>query len=992
MKEKLRRVLLAVLCMLICIAVLGAAQAEEGTGPVIYLNGEPVTEAVLNMSESDQLQFTSNEEVTWKSSKSYRGSIDQTGLLTAKSASTITISATNAKGQKATCEVRMARLVTSLTITGSTEVAGGKRVNLKASVSPSNASNKKVTWSSSDTSVATVNTSGRVTAKKIEEEKSVVITATAADGSGVVAAHTITVKPSAESVSIVSGENAVKEVFIDITSNPTVQLGAKVFPAGASQNVTWKTSSSRTVSVTSEGLLTGLKTGSATITATAADGTGKKTTVKVRVVRMATGIKITGTTSVLAGKRVTLSASVEPSNATEKKVTWSSSDPSVATVDSRGRVTAQKVTGLKSVVITATAKDGSGVAAQHTINVTPAISKMQVTADESVVSGTLVIDLTTSPTVDLGMYIEPADACQDVKWTSSSTRRATVDENGVVSAKQTGTVKITATAQDGSNKKATVTISIIRAVKSITVTGDTALAAGKKGKLSASVEPSNATNKGVTWESSNTAVLTVDSRGRITAKQSDAVQQVTVYAKAKDGSGVVGSTVVTVTPRATSVTILKDGAKAEKIGIDLSGERQVQLSAVVGPEAAHQGVKWSTSNKRRATVDENGVVTGVSDGSATITATATDGTGVKAKIEVTVGTTVKQVIITGPATIASGDTVRLTASVQPSNATEKDVIWSSADPELLSVDKKGRVTAYPVEEQTQVMIYATAADGAGAVGEYLVTIPPVATSISIQRLDAPMTTATIVMDEDRAKLRLGATIEPALASQKVRWSTSRSSVAQVDENGVVTTRGSGQVTITATATDGSGVSASVRLAVGETNSMPYYLEIDYANQVVRVYERGADHSYTNLVKRMICSTRLVDDERDYGLFTINSNRMVWMLSEANTYAMYATRLWGTILFHSVVYPTKDMGNLNAVEYEKLGQPASLGCIRLLTADAKWIHDNVPQGCYVRAMRGVRDINEYGSVSAPPLTGSGWDPTNPDPRNPDYDPTYTSDVK
>jgi len=363
MKKEMLMRLAALVCALICIAVLGAAQAEEGTGPVIYLNGEPVTEAVLNMSESDQLQFTSNEEVTWKSSKSYRGSIDQTGLLTAKSASTITISATNAKGQKATCEVRMARLVTSLTITGSTEVAGGKRVNLKASVSPSNASNKKVTWSSSDTSVATVNTSGRVTAKKIEEEKSVVITATAADG------------------------------------------------------------------------------------------TGKKTTVKVRVVRMATGIKITGTTSVLAGKRVTLSASVEPSNATEKKVTWSSSDPSVATVDSRGRVTAQKVTGLKSVVITATAKDGSGVAAQHTINVTPAISKMQVTADESVVSGTLVIDLTTSPTVDLGMYIEPADACQDVKWTSSSTRRATVDENGVVSAKQTGTVKITATAQDGSIRR-----------------------------------------------------------------------------------------------------------------------------------------------------------------------------------------------------------------------------------------------------------------------------------------------------------------------------------------------------------------------------------------------------------------------------------------------------------------------------------------------------------------------------------------------------------
>ena len=986
----IKGLIMLLLALSLTVGIALAEETEEAAAPVIYVNGEAVEEVVLNMSVSEQLQFTSDQAVTWKSSKSYRGSIDENGLLTAKSASTIIISATNADGKKTTCEVKMTRLVTGITVTGSTEIAGGKRANLKATVSPGNAANKKVTWSSSDESVATVNSSGRVTAKKIDEVKTVVITATARDGSGVYAEYTVTVKPSAERVSIVKGDEAVKEAFIDITTNPTLQLGALVYPEAASQNVTWKTSNRRTATVTEEGLVTGLKTGTVTITATAADGTGKKTTVKVRVVRMATGLEITGTTSVLAGKRVTLKAAISPSNATDKSVTWTSSDPAIATVDKRGRVTAKKVDGLKSVVITASANDGSGIAAQHTIYVTPAISKMQVTANEEIVSGKVVIDVTENPTIDLGMYIEPADACQDVTWKSSSTRYATVDENGVVTAKRTGTVKITATAADGSGKKVTVTVSIIRAVKSITVTGDTALAGGRSGKLSASVEPGNATNKSVTWESSDPSVVTVDKRGRISAKQSDTVKQATVYAKAADGSGVVGSAVVTVTPRATSVTIMKDGAAIESLGIDISGERQVQLSAVVGPEAAHQGVTWTTSNRRRATVDENGVVTGVSDGSATITATAKDGTGVRARITVNVGTTVKQVIISGAQEVVCGGKIRLTAAVFPANATKKGVTWSSSNPAAASVDKYGNVTGHAVYEATPVTIYAAAADGAGAVGEYTVTVPPAAMSISIVRTDAPMA-GTIILDDDGATARLGVSVEPAAASQAVKWTTSNSSVARVDANGVVTARRAGQATITAHALDGSGVTASVRIGVGETSTMPYYIEVDYANQVVRVYDRGVDGTYTHLIKRMICSTRRTDDPRDYGLFSVSESRMDWMLSVADSYAMYGTRFWGVVLFHSVTYSSKNMDSLMAAEYEKLGTPASLGCIRLLTADAKWIYENVPKGCFVLATRGVRDVNEYGAVSAPALKSGRWDPTNPDPNNPDFDPTYTSDV-
>ena len=116
--------------------------------------------------------------------------------------------------------------------------------------------------------------------------------------------------------------------------------------------------------------------------------------------------------------------------------------------------------------------------------------------------------------------------------------------------------------------------------------------------------------------------------------------------------------------------------------------------------------------------------------------------------------------------------------------------------------------------------------------------------------------------------------------------------------------------------------------------------------------------------------------------------MVWM----DGVAIYATRIKSCYLFHSVIYEAKSMGALDSSAYMKLGSRASGGCIRLLAGDAKWIYDNVPAGCYVNIMTGVRDVKEYGAVTLPPLKSGKWDPTNPHPDNPDFDPTYTSDVK
>lgn len=975
-----------ILCLLACF-VLVPACALADQAPVIFLNGEPVETVVLNLSLGNQLQFTSDQPVRWKSSKPYRAEIDENGLLTAESASELIISATAANGEKTTCEVIMTRLATGIVITGPDEVAADERITLKAKIQPSNASEDKVVWSSSDEDAATVDSSGRVRAKDVEGTKSVVITAAAKDGSGVFAQHTVTIRPAAKRVELMADGQPAEELCLDVGARPTAQLSAAVYPAEASQQVAWKSSNSSRVKVDENGVITALKTGTATITATAQDGTGRKASIKVRVVRMVSGIEIIGSDSVLSGRSIELEAKISPSDATEDEVIWESSDPSVLTVNKYGDVKAQKVDGLHTAVIYAKAKDGSGVVAQHTVTVTPRIDGMKIAVGGQPVGERMYLDLASGP-IDLDALIEPAEACQNVKWKSSSAKRAVIDENGVLTPKGTGTVMITASAQDGSSVKATVRVTVIRAVASIRVTGDTVLAGGERGELEAIVEPQNASEDEVTWVSSDPDILSVNKYGDIRAEEVAAAQQVTVYAKAKDGSGVVGSTVVTVMPRASSVTIFSGEQPVETVGIDLEGNRQLQLTAKVGPEGALQKVKWTTSDKKRAAVDANGLVTGLKKGKVTITATAADGSGVKAKVTVYVGVMVKQIVISGPAQVSSGRKIELDARVLPSNASEDEVVWASSNEAAAKVSKRGVVTGGNVEVPTQAVITATATDGSGVKAEYTVTVLPVVRSISIARTDANMA-GSLILNEGNGTAQLSAAVYPAAATQKVRWRSSNENIVTVDANGRVTAHESGRTTIVAEATDGSGVDAVLWVGVGNLSEIPYYFEVDRTNQVVRVYERGADRTYSKLIKRMICSSgRSSFPGLDSGLYSMHGGRMIWM----DGVAIYATRIKGSYLFHSVIYHEHNMGALDAEAYNKLGSKASGGCIRLLAGDAKWIYDNAPRGCFVSMMEPARDIREYGAVSKPPLVSGNWDPTNPSPKNPDFDPTYTSDVK
>lgn len=172
------------------------------------------------------------------------------------------------------------------------------------------------------------------------------------------------------------------------------------------------------------------------------------------------------------------------------------------------------------------------------------------------------------------------------------------------------------------------------------------------------------------------------------------------------------------------------------------------------------------------------------------------------------------------------------------------------------------------------------------------------------------------------------------------------------------------------------------------NASTYYIKINRQQNCVTVYERDKDGKYTVPVKAMVCSTG-ANKATPLGTFRIGG-KYRWHELDGPVYGQYCSRITGHVLFHSVYYSTTDPSTLNYNAYNKLGSAVSHGCVRLCVADAKWIYDNCPSGTVVE----IYDSSNPGPLGKPaPIridTSSrfrGWDPTDPDVRNP-----WPKDVK
>ena len=458
----------------------------------------------------------------------------------------------------------------------------GNTYTLTAQVLPENTTDV-LSWENSNPKIVELSQNGELKAIK---QGQAIITAKAGTKTAVCL---VTVGAVAESV-------ALDKTEMTIARGETVQLSATVTPADVAEPVTW-TSSNEEVASVSDGRVTGVNAGKATITAAIGD---KSASCDVTVLIPSEGVTISKTELYLKkGEWEQLTATVTPEDATDK-LEWSSSNDAVAPVTPEGRVTA--VGGGEAVI---TAKAGN-MSATCKVRVSVPVTSVSVKPE----SATLYVG---GESLALQATVLPEDAdIKEVVWESGNTAVATVDANGKVSPVAEGTAVITAAAK-GTDKSASCTVTVTyKDVESVTVSPSTmSLYIGEKGSLTATVQPEYAKDKTVTWASADESIATVSQNGQVTAVAIGAVE-ITATAGQKTGK----CTVNVISRLVTSVTL-------DKSSLSMTLFTNEKLTATVTPNNAEDGnVEWTSSDPEVASVDENGNVSSLKPGTTVITAKA----------------------------------------------------------------------------------------------------------------------------------------------------------------------------------------------------------------------------------------------------------------------------------------------------------------------------------------------------------------------------------
>ena len=463
-----------------------------------------------------------DKTVTWSSSNTSIATVSSSGVVTAKAEGSAVITAKTSNGKTATCAIKVISNTTAptgVTLNASSKTLYvGNKFALAANVQPTNATSREVTWTSSNSNIASVAADGTVTAKAAG---SATITAKTTNGKTATCSFTVKALTAANypdtqipTFTSVTGINPTSSGKMDNSNKMAYvyNLDMNAFTNYISYLTTsagWKITGEKTDDYFSYWLT--LTKGTTTVDLVAIFDFNL-----INVQFASSGVPVTSITldttwkALSVGKTLTLNATVLPANATNKTVTWTSSDTSIATVSTNGVVTAKKE---GSAVITA--KTSNGLTAKCSVKVTAAtVNPTSITLD------TTWKALSVGSSFTLNATVAPSNATnKTVTWTSSNTSIATVSSTGVVTAKAEGSVQITAKTSNGLTAKCSVKVTAPADVPVTAITIWVPVVVGSTLSLTASLTPTNATNKAVTWTSSNTSVATVSSNGVVTAKK-----------------------------------------------------------------------------------------------------------------------------------------------------------------------------------------------------------------------------------------------------------------------------------------------------------------------------------------------------------------------------------------------------------------------------------------------------------------------------------------
>ena len=626
---------------------------------------------------------------------------------------------------------------------------------LIATISPANATNKQLIWRSDNETVATVNGSGIITAHAAGYAT---ISATTVDG-GFSANCKICVD-TPRSVEITSGSPILYEgehAICTINITPS---------SAADKSVTWSSSDETVARVSSDGVITAKKAGTAKMTVKTNVGACTDTcTVTVRAHVESVSLDKSGI-ELLPGSSTLLIASVLPERATYKTVIWSSDHTDIATVDNSGLVRAQSA---GKTTITVTTQDGSftdtcEVTVTDIVPMTISVSKTDVTAYGGS-DGTIIL---TASGGDSGSYQYSIDggsswqnsgyfsglragtysaAVRDAENTNNiATASVTINQPAYVQAGMSA-AKTDATTYGGSDGSITITawggnsgyyqysidggaswqawgsfgglgagtyLAVARdsnnpgnyATAWVTI-GQPPLAGtypasrmpakantGTAFHLNPPAPPRGYSTISVSYASSNPGIASIDSNGNVTFLAGGKVRLTTTTVnQTVDRRG----RTVTKTVRTTKTVTVYQPVSSISLNmsdVTIARTNRIKLACGINPAtASNKKVRWVSSNPRVASVSGAGVVTGKAGGTAVITCIAKDGSGAQASCVVNVTPIYPSGIriSRGSLLVKVGRTGSLSATVLPKNTDFKSVSWSTSDPNIATVDGRGRV-------------------------------------------------------------------------------------------------------------------------------------------------------------------------------------------------------------------------------------------------------------------------------------------------------------
>ena len=622
----------------------------------------------------------------------------------------------------------------------------GKSEKLVATVAPSDATDKTVNWSSSNSSIATVDSQGNVTAKA---KGTAVIFARAGNYT---ATCNITVTQPVEGITL-------NKTTLDLEKGKSETLIATVIPSNADgdKTITWSTNNP-SVATVDNGKVTGVGKGNAVITAKVGD---KTATCKVTVGVPLKSISLNKTNlSLNKGNSETLTITYNPEDTdADKTATWTSSNTGVATVVNG------KITAVDAGETTITAKVGACTATCKVIVNIP-LKSISIKSSTQIQYG---------QTEKLTVTYNPVDTTDDktVIWTSNDEKVAQVTTDGTVKALKVGEATITARVGD---KTANCVVTVLPVpLNSISIKEQNIeINKGGTKDLTVIYNPENTTeNKTVTWKTSDEKVVKVEN-GKITAIGAGTA---TITATVGDKTA---TTQVKVNVPLQSITL-------NKTELTINKGKTANLDIIYNPidTTVEKTEEWVSSDTSVVTVNEYGLITAVGRGTAYVKAKVA---GKETTCKVTVNVPLTGINLKEKTELLKGQTEKLVVEYLPADTTDsKNVTWSTNNPEIVEVDENGVITAK--KEGTAIIT--------AKVGNFEKNCEVTVKEIKLDSIEINMTDFELGLGRTQI-LKVLYNPENTTDDTKVIWKSSNENVAIVDENGLVTAKGLGTATITAT--------------------------------------------------------------------------------------------------------------------------------------------------------------------------------------------------